>query len=248
MKYKIFFTILLFLFSLFYLYKGVSFIRENDHLMQEIKNVQDKYNQLPTNAIITKNTMIPGISGKKINLKQSYQKMKKINSFNESLLVFEKIKPQKTIANLYNKILLSGNPNKKQISIILDINNEELFNSLNHILISNNIYADILSNQNYNLLNTNYINILSTSYNQFSNYCLTFNLAINKECTIYHKYTLLGTNINNYHLSKTKDLVKNGIILVYSFNENNYNELNVIIKYLKNNQYQLVTIDKLITE
>lgn len=248
MKIKIVFTFLLFIFSLLYLDNAINFVKKNDKLMQDILLKEDNYNTKPYDAVITFHTMIPGIYGKKINLNASYKKMKKMNYFDESLLVYDDIIPLKSINNHFDKIIISGNKKKNNVSIILTINDIYLFNSLNKVLISNNVKADIYTNNDYYLLDTNYQNVITNNYNDFTNYCLTFTLEINSNCLKNKKFTILGKSISNYFLNNTEKNVENGSILVYNFNENNYTELNLIIKYLKNNNYQIVTIDELVKE
>ena len=123
MKYKIIITIILFIFSFFYLKNGIYFVKENDNLMKILKEKQSIYNIEPVDAIITEHAMIPGIHGRKINLDKSYEKMKGINEFSESLLVFDEIKPNKSIKNIYDKVIISGNPNVNKVSIIFKNNN-----------------------------------------------------------------------------------------------------------------------------
>ena len=243
---KIIITIILFFFSLYYLNKASYFIQENDLLMQEIKNREENYYKEPLEPIITKSTMIPGLIGKKINLHKSYKKMKALNSFQESLLIYDNIYPQKTIKNVYDKVIIKGNIQEKNISIIIYINSKTLFTAINDILVKNNVYADILIENDFDIINTNYHNKITTKYYYFTNYCLTYDLNIKKECQNNSKYTFLAHYINNYYLNNTKELLTNGTILLYSFKENNYNELNIIIKYLKNNNYKIVTLDTLI--
>lgn len=202
MKHKIIITIILFIFSFIYIKKASFLIRENDNLMKTIKNKQDIYNTLPVNAIITNQTMIPGISGKKINLLKSYQNMKGINEFKESLLVYDKIPPSKSINNIYNKVIISGRFDQKKISVILE---------------------------------------------KDSNYCFTETLDIKNDCIKNNKYTIHVTKITNNHLSKVKELVKNGIIFYLEYTNQN-NDLDLIKKYLKNNNYEIVTINDLIKE
>ena len=132
MRHQIFITITLFIFSFLFIKSGVYFIRENDRLMKEIKARQDDYYLKPIDAVITKHTTIPGISGRKVNIKKSYQKMKAINEFKESLLVFDEIKPNKTIDNIYDKVIVSGNKKNNKISLITSLDEkycytEELF-------------------------------------------------------------------------------------------------------------------------
>ena len=246
--FKVLLTILLFIFSFIYLKKAVYFIKMHDNLMQEIISKEKDYNKEPINAIITNNTIIPGLSGRKVNLDKSYNKMKKLNIFNESLLVFDDIKPNISFERNYDKIILRGNEKKKRISIVLNINNDNLFNNLNDILKNNNLYADILTNNQYYLENSYFKNIITTNYNKKTNYCLTYDLSINSDCINNHKYTILGNNINNYYLTESKNILRNGIIIIYTFNESNYYNLNTLIKYFKNNNYDIVTIDKLIKE
>lgn len=248
MKSKILFTIILFLFSLLYLRNTVSFIQKNDPLMQEINDKAHNYYRSPINAIITNKMMIPGIQGHEINVKKSFQKMKAIHSFNESLIVYNQILPNKTIKNHFDKIIVHGNKQKNEISIVLDINNSSLFHKLQNVLVNNNIKVDILSNQNFIIQNTNFQNIISNNYYSFTDYCLTYNLNINENCINNNKYTLLGHFINNNHLSNTKHIIENGVIIVYQFNDNNYQDLSLIIKYLKNNNYKIVSINELINE
>ena len=248
MKFKIFLTIILFIFSLFYLKSAIYFIQDNDKLMNKIKEKEKLYYQESIPAVITKNTMIPGINGKKVNLNKSYNKMKKINTFNESLLVFDEIQGEKSINENYDKVIISGNKKIKNVSIIIDISDNYLLALVNQIINSNNVYIDILTDEKENINKTNIQNIITNNYTPYTNYCLTYNLTINKECILNHKYTILGRNISSPFLSNTKEILENGIILVYHLNEKNYTELNLVIKYIKNNNYNIVTIDKLISE
>ena len=171
--------------------------------MKILKEKQAIYNQEPTNAIVTLNTIIPGISGKKINLQKSYNKMKGINSFQESLLVYETVKPSKSIKGIYDKVIVSGNPKIKRISIVT-VNDEE-------------------------------------------NFCFTTTLQVNKNCQKNNQHTILVEKITNNYLTKVKEKVRNGIIF-YLETKNHSNELNLITKYLKNNNYEIVPVDQLIIE
>ena len=202
MKYKIILTIILFIFSFLYLKNSVYIVRENDNLMKTLKEKQRLYNKEPVNAIITKNTMIPGINGKKINLDKSYNKMKSINSFHDSLLIFDIVKPNKSISNIYDKVIISGNPNINKISVLTKLDNS---------------------------------------------YCYTISLDIDKNCIKENKQTIHIERITSNYLMKVKELIKNGSIFFLDFKGEN-NELNIIIKYLKNNNYEIVDISELIKE
>ena len=197
MKYKIIITVILFIFSVFYIKHSIYILKENDKLMKTIKEKQKEYNISPVNNIITKSTIIPGINGKKVNLDKSYNNMKGLNEFKESLLIFDIIKP--SVSNIYNKIIVSGNQTINEISILTKLNN---------------------------------------------NYCYTEDLTIKKECIQNNKYTILIHKINNNYLTNVKNILRNGII-IYLDSINN-DELNLVIKYIKNNNYEIVEINKLL--
>lgn len=197
MKYKIIITIILFIFSVFYIKHSIYILKENDKLMKIIKEKQNEYNTSPVNTIITNNTIIPGINGKKVNLDKSYNNMKGLNEFRESLLVFDIIKP--SVSNIYNKVIVSGNQTINEVSIITKLNND---------------------------------------------YCYTENLTIKKECIQNNKYTILIHKINNNYLTNVKNILRNGII-IYLDSINN-DELNLVTKYIKNNNYEIVEINKLL--
>ena len=239
---KVIMTLILFIFSFFYTKKAIIFLQNNDSLMKEINNKKNNYYINYTNAIITKNYMIPGISGKKINEIKSYTKMKKINYFSESLIVYDEIAPKISINNNYDKVILKGNPNIKQVGLIIDINNN--LNNVNNILINNNIHIDIYSNNYINLNNLNIKNIVTDNYYHFTNYCLYNEKNINLLCQNNKKYTIKVSHIKS--LQDVKNNLSNGIIFLYTIN--NYQDLNIIIKYLKNNNYEIKSLDKLVKE
>ena len=167
--------------------------------MKIIKEKQNEYNKLPIDAIITLHTIIPGINGRMINVDKSYQKMKGINEFKESLLVFDEIEPNKSINNIYDKIIISGNQTLNNVVLLTSLDNR---------------------------------------------YCYTENLTIKKECMKEKKHTILIHKITNNYLINIKDTIQNGKIF---FLENvNQDELNLIIKYLINNNYDIKTIDEII--
>ena len=165
--------------------------------MQTLKEKQSIYNIEPVDAIITEHVIIPGINGRKINLEKSYNNMKRINSFQESLLVFDEIKPSKTIDDIYDKVIVSGNQNINKVSIVLENDNK---------------------------------------------YCFTTKLEIDKSCS--NKPTIYVEKITNNHLSKIKETIHNGIIYYLEFQNNS--DLDIIIKYIKNNNYEIVKLPDLI--
>lgn len=92
----------LFCFTFMYTDKIIDVTMEQDKIMLDIKEYENKYNKNPINATIINDTIIPGTVGKYIDKENSYKAMKKIGTFTESLLIY---KPQKylfitTITNI----------------------------------------------------------------------------------------------------------------------------------------------------
>jgi len=258
-SFKIIITIFLFFFSFYYTDKCVNLLKRKDPLMQEIIKKSKEYNTCPINAIITNNTVIPGVSGLNINLDKSYKKMKKLGNFDEALLVYEEIQPSLSYKDYYNKIIVSNNQNKK-LSLIFNIKDLDIYNEIANTLskynlkgnyffqnsfLSNNI--DEISQINDTILVNNLTNL--SNYKNIIDYCLVQEISNSIPCQNNQKYTILsGLNIDNYHLTYTKNNYTNSNIITYTFNKNNIKDLDLVINYLLNNNRKIVSIDELIKE
>lgn len=111
-------------FSFFYTEKISTVIRENDDLLKQIEQIEEQYRVEAIDAIIDGNTIIPGVSGSQIDVKSSYKKMKKVDTFNSNLLVYEDIKPKVSVNAVYDKYIISGNKNKKEVSLLFLVENK----------------------------------------------------------------------------------------------------------------------------
>lgn len=106
-------------FSFFYTEKVGYVVREMDTLMEEIKENSKEFFIEPINAIIEGNNIIPGKYGKEVDIEQSYKEMKRINEYNEKMLVYKNIKPEISIKKNYDKYVISGSKLEQEVSIIL---------------------------------------------------------------------------------------------------------------------------------
>ena len=136
-------------FSFFYTEKISTVIKENDDIQKEIKQVKDQYKTVAIDAIINNDTIIPGVSGKTIDVKASYKKMKKINSFNDNLLVYKNTKPKISVENIYDKYIISGNKTKKEISLLFLVEENDNIDKVIDILKKNNIKATFYIDGNW---------------------------------------------------------------------------------------------------
>ena len=128
-----FFLISLVFFSFFYTDKVINIINKKDPLMVEITKQKDKYKVEPTEAIITENTVIPGIEGKEIDVDKSYEKMKTEGVFREQSIIYNKVTPTNSISNNKDKYIIKGNNNKQEVSIIVIVDKNNTIDNLNKI-------------------------------------------------------------------------------------------------------------------
>lgn len=230
-----------------------------DPLMQEIIKEGKKHNISPVNAIITQNTIIPGISGTSINLNKSYTKIKKLGHFNQSLLVYDKILPNISYKNHYNKIIIA-NKNNNKISLIFNIKDLTIYEKISQILDKYHVKGNYFFQNDFFINNINIIKkikapILVTNLNNLNNYydlidyCLAYEISNNIPCQDKQLYTILANiNIDKYHLTYTKNNYTNYHVITYTFNKKNINDLDLIINFLLNNKMQIVLLDDLLNE
>ena len=244
------FTIILLIFSFYYANIVKNFLKNKDPLMQEIKSNQDKYYKEPINAIITNKTIIPGISGTKLNINASYQKLKKIKKFDPSSLIIDKVKPSISLTNNIDKYIINGNLNKKNISIIISTNNLEIvkyYENTNISFIINKYF--LLDNLNYLNSITNNIIIYQGNLNKNKriNYCYETNINNLNICSYYNLYTITPNIITHDYYYNVYNTLENGKIFMFYLNSN-LDEFNILLKSISNLNYNLVSIDKLIEE
>lgn len=255
--FNIILTILIINFSFYYTNKVSEYIKNKDPIMIKIRNKEINYYKEPVNAIINNNTIIPGRKGQEIDIDNSYIKMKKINDYNESLLVFNYLTPQKSISNNKDKLIINGNKEKKNISILLKINDLNILNKITN----DNCFNDInfIFNNSFITKNYNYIKLLENNivinqneklYNlELIDYCYTTDINSNNKCLNYNKFCIIPKEITNNYYYNTYQIIDNGNILVYQIiNDKNIYEIKLIINSIKNLGFKIVSLDKLIKE
>lgn len=116
-------VIVLVLFSFYYTDKAVDIVKRNDPIMQTILSNQEKYKLESVNAKVENDTIIPGMNGVSIDIDKSYNRMKKMNGYYESLLMFSEVIPDESILEQYDKFVIRGNPNRSDVSLLVKVNN-----------------------------------------------------------------------------------------------------------------------------
>ena len=95
--------IILAMFSFFYTSKTSMVIKNMDDIMIKIKEEKSSNYIKPIDAFIDDDTIIPGISGKEVNIIESYDAMKKVGTYSSNLLQYKIIRPNISIFNNYDK-------------------------------------------------------------------------------------------------------------------------------------------------
>lgn len=258
-------TFLIFIFSIYYTNKSIDMIRNIDPIMKQIKDNKDIFEVKPIDGIINSNTITPGIKGLSVDISKSYQAMKKYGTYNEELYVFKDTYPKNRLDNNYDKYIINGNSNRKDISFVYFINTIEEYKIINNylniehlpgdIFIDNNLIDSVSYNPNlrYATLNPTITikDYLETKTNTKVKYCLSDkeNKELLKTCKNMKLHTIIPTiTLNKEPTRVVKENLKNGIIIGVNVTKQVRNELDYIMKYVKSKGYSIKNLEKLLEE
>jgi len=249
-------------FSFFYTDKVINMINKKDPLMIEISSIKSNYEVLPVNAYIEEDTVIPGIMGRVVDVDKSYEKMKTSGIFREDALVFKDILPSNSLINNVDKYIVKGNSSKKEVAIIVVLNGNYIdkINSIDNITVFVNhkdlnienirkikekevyTYGDDGLYTSEILVSDN--SLIDRISNNKSLYCLLRNKDsdILELCNSNNMYVVLPNIIGGYY--EVKSNLSNGSIILLD----GIREIDNIIRYIKSKGYNIVTLNKLVSE
>ncbi|MBR3209759.1 MAG: polysaccharide deacetylase family protein [Bacilli bacterium] len=194
-------------------------------LLNEIKRKKDSYKENAIEPIIKDNTISPGLNGKEVDVKKSYEEMSKIGYFDDKLLVYKTLPVENILDKNKNKYIVSLNNSKMNISIIFKVKNNDNITNIIKILDKKNIkgtffvtsgylekhqnqiirliqnkftVGNLSNNEDYNDSDFVWMKTIITNIgNQKYNYCLTDkqNKKILNTCTIQNSFTIMTQNI-----------------------------------------------------
>ena len=268
------FIVLLFLvFSFYYTNKIIDFLKEKDPIMKSIRKTSNKYKIDSIDALIVGNNIIPGKVGKEIDYKKSFSKMKQYGTYNEALTVFKEVKPVVSIDNNYDKYIISGNKDKRSISLVFKVYKDTDINRLLKILdeykVSANFFVDgaflehnilllkSMKNHELNILsyNNSYdkslfetsVSYLENIIEKDVNYCLGEDSL--KLCSKLKLHTIKPSiNIKNNLYREVKNNIDNSMIINIDINSYNLKELSSTIDYIRGKGYKIVLLSELLRE
>ena len=270
--FKIFGIITFLCFSFFYTDRVMNVISDKDPLKQEIINLSNNYKLSSNEAIVSGDTIIPGSNGREVNVDKSYKKMRTGNVFNDKLLVFNVIYPEYKLKDNMDKYIINGNINKKEVSIVFIINNDNNLDKIISILDNKKVVSNLFIEYNYLFNNINKIkkynnhniysysdkytydtlvianNIITRTMNNKPVYCLskTKNKDNINVCSYSNMYTIIPSINGGYNDIKSN--LSNGNIILLDTSINTVNELNLIINFINSKGYDIVGLDKLLSE
>lgn len=245
---------LIMVFSFYYTEQISTIVLNKNPLMISIKKEEDNYNVKSVNAEIIGDRIIPGINGLYVNVRESFYAMQSEDIFNQYYLVFEQKKPDIKLDDNKDKLIISGNPNLRQVSLILDSEGE-----VSEYLKANNIKASLLVDIN-TYKDGNYFESLNNDTTGFK--ALENNLNLNKEnkhiCVVNDNNKDLCIKQKNYlvspslKLNKTnfldvKKSIKNGSIIVIGESAN-LSDVKLLLKEIKYKDLELVYLSEIISE
>lgn len=273
---KVTLSLSLLLFSFYYTKVAVDIVKQNNPIMKTINKEKDKYEVESVNAIIEDDTIIPGVSGQKVEVDKSFNTMLRYGKYNDSLYTFSEEAPVVSLANNYDKYIIGGRSDSLKVSLVFTVKRDEDILDLLTILSDNKVKATffidglfIENNKNFvkNMLAENY-EVELLSYNgiykelQFKSALdILNNLKEDKSkfCfSEYKRYQVLNLcrklelhtvipNVNAKNKSFTN--VKNNLeggSIIRMSNQ--IVELEPTINYIRQRGYEIVRLDELLSE
>lgn len=264
-------------FSFFYTDKVMDVALEQDKIMISINNVKDDYREDAIEAIIDNDTIIPGISGREVDIEKSYSNMKSIGLFHENYLVFKDVMPKTTLDDNMDKYIIKANGSKQIISLIFIVDNDSDFNMICNIAKSKNVKVNLFLDYEYlnkkinnlnkitdisiysygedgkytkdNIIYTN--NLIERITKKKANYCLVTNKNNSnlKVCSDNKNYTIYpNLIIKDNLLSIVKNGVSKGDLILIDINKNNINQLPSAIEYINAKGLEFEYLDEILSK
>ena len=217
--------------------------------MQTIKEVEDNYNTEPIDAKIEGNTIIPGKKGTVENERESYLKMNEFGVFNENFFVFDYIKPDISLSDFKDKIII-GSSKREYVSIIIDDwKYSDYLNDFDYsYLVKDSNNLKIVSNVTYingSIENYKSINNYLKSKKKLSNIVLAENTNIHDNKDKYIISPSLDLYHSNYYSSVSK--IEGGMI-IYVHDSVTLSEFKILMDTIKYKKLKLMELNEFITE
>lgn len=250
------------IFGFLYMNRVIELSKSNNVILNTLNEYKKEYDCGCVEGNINELGLITGINGKSVNVNKSYSNMKGIG-FKEDLIEYEQVECITSKDNNMDKYILSGNPSKNSISIVINIYSGKYYSQMINIFNELNIESNILINNNINTEHLNeYKNILikgnsetdiDSLYNKLNDrnnllYCVkTDDFDVIDTCNKHNiSSIIMKDEIKMDLLYNIKHSLNKGDIIFIKENEFNLNELSATLKYTKSRGINIVSINELV--
>lgn len=241
--------------SFYYTERVALYVKNKNPLMQTLNEIKEtKYVSSINSTIIDDLYIIPGLNGKEVNVDESFSNMHEFNIYDEDNLIFNEIKPNISLEDNKDKIIIQGNKEKQSISIIFEnINELSIYMSNNNYkvnLLINKEYYDskyeLINNSNQESIYNNIEKYLNKN-NLNKNLCyVKDNNEVSSLCK--NKYLFKPTLIINHsNISTNLNKVSSGDILLLK-DTLSLKELKILLNQISYRNLSIIPLSELITE
>ena len=235
--------------------KTANLVRNQDPILKEIRNISLEKKEDFVNAVIEDDYIIPGMYGSIIDELKSLAKMKEQDVFNNLYLVSQPIKPDISLSDNLDKIIIKGNSKKQQVSFVIDENSSK---KIKDYLVKNSIKASLLITKD-NFSKDSYFEQINNDYDNYqeldkllkksklnTNICLVNdNNSFLKLCQKKKKYLVKPSlSLDNTNIIEVKEKLDSGSIIYLK----SINYLDCLVEYIKSKDLKIVPLSLLISE
>lgn len=246
---------LLVLLSFYTTNKTANLVRNQDPILKEIRNISLEKKEDFVNAVIEDDYIIPGMYGSVVDELKSLSKMKEQDVFNNLYLVSQPIKPDISLSDNLDKIIIKGNSKKQQVSFVIDENSSK---KIKDYLVKNSIKASLLITKD-NFSKDSYFEQINNDFKNYkeldktlkknkinTNICVLDNNNSNlKFCKSKRKYLVKpGMFLDNANIIEIKPKLDSGSIIYIK----DATYLDCLVEYIKSKDLKIVPLSQLISE
>lgn len=246
---------LLVLLSFYTTNKTANLVRNQDPILKEIRNISLEKKEDFVNAVIEDDYIIPGMYGSVVDELKSLSKMKEQDVFNNLYLVSQPIKPDISLSDNLDKIIIKGNSKKQQVSFVIDENSSK---KIKDYLVKNSIKASLLITKD-NFSKDSYFEQINNDFKNYkeldktlkknkinTNICVLDNNNSNlKFCKSKRKYLVKpGMFLDNANIIEIKTKLDSGSIIYIK----DATYLDCLVEYIKSKDLKIVPLSQLISE
>ena len=246
---------LLVLLSFYTTNKTANLVRNQDPILKEIRNISLEKKEDFVNAVIEDDYIIPGMYGSVVDELKSLAKMKEQDVFNNLYLVSQPIKPDISLSDNLDKIIIKGNSKKQQVSFVIDENSSK---KIKDYLVKNSIKASLLITKD-NFSKDSYFEQINNDFKNYkeldktlkknkinTNICVLDNNNSNlKFCKSKKKYLVKpGMFLDNANIIEIKTKLDSGSIIYIK----DATYLDCLVEYIKSKNLKIVPLSQLISE